>query len=276
MIYMNQIVFIEQLHTAIRRYCLENHQFWWEKYFELASSNNIRDDFDYTNEAYSIFPRYNVLNAILTEIEKTQPSEFSNFEEAKEYFCLAANQAENAFTKPPNNEIAIRVMNEERRKLSEFIAQLKTTDLEKVEPLFYRRVLSDNENQILRGKLKSIWKLDGYWFPLTDWKPQNTEAFQDKYFEAEFGSEKIRQILRNLGVQKVWELREGEINYEIDISAVKFYYHGEETFWFDKTFDWLIYVSHESSITFAGSILPEIKKNWTNWQNRLWDSPFFD
>jgi hypothetical protein len=55
-----------------------------------------------------------------------------------------------------------------------------------------------------------------------------------------------------------------------------FWYNGEEGFWFDKSFDWLIYSSHESSITLAGLILPEIKKNWANWQYRLWDSPFFD
>jgi hypothetical protein len=273
---MSNFILIKQLHTAIRRYCIENYQFWWNKYLELADLNNIRDDSDYTDEAYSIFPRYNLLNAILTEVEKTQPSDFSNFAEAKEYFCLVANQAENVFTKPPNNEIANRVMDEERQKLSEFIVQLKATDLAKVEPLFYRRVLSENENQALREKLKFVWKVDGYWFPLTGWKPQDTEAFQDKYFEEELGYEKIQQILRNLGVQRIWELREGEVNYEIDVNAAEFYYYGEETFWFDNTFAWLIYVSHESSITFAGSILPEIKKNWTNWQERLWDSPFFD
>lgn len=118
--------------------------------------------------------------------------------------------------------------------------------------------------------------MDGYWIPLTIWKPENTEAFQDKYFEEEFGSERTRQILYSLGVEKVRELREGKIDYEVDLSVVEFDYSGEEGFWFDETFDWLIYASHESSITFAGSILPEIKKNWRNWQNRLWDSPFFD
>lgn len=267
---------IEKLHTAIRRYCIENHQFWLNTYFELDTSNNTRNGFDYTSEAYAIFPRYNVLNGILTEIEKTQPSDFSNFEEAKEYFGLIINQAENIFTKPPNNKIANQSMNEERQKLSLFINQLNKSDLEKVELLFYRRVLSENENQTLRQKLKSTWEVDGYWFPLTDWKPQNTEAFQDKYFEEELGHEKTQQILCDLGVQRVWELGEGEMNYEIDISAVEFYYGGEEKFWFDKTFDWLIYASHESSITFSGAVLPEIKKNWENWQRRLWDSPFFD
>lgn len=268
---MSNYILTEQLHTAIRRYCMENHFFWWNKYIELDCSNKTRDGFDYTNEAYSIFPRYNVLNAILTEIEKTQPSDFSSFEEAKEYFCLVANQAENVFTKPPNNEIANRIMDEERKKLSNFITQFNTTDLQKIEPLFYRRVLSEDENQILRKKLKSAWKVDGYWFPLTVWKPQDTEAFQDKYFEEEVGYEKTQQILRDLDVQRIWELREGEINYEIDVNAVEFYYNGEEAFWFDKTFSWLIYVSHESSITFAGSVLSEIKKNWTNWKKRLWN-----
>lgn len=265
---------IESLHTVIRRYCIENHQFWWTKYFELAVLEKIR--IDYSDEAYAIFPRYNTLNAILTEIERFQPSDFSSFEEAKEFFILISNSAENNFTKNPSNKIAEKVQKEERHKLCEFITQLKDIDLSKIEPLFYRKVLSEKESKNLREKLKSIWKVDGYWFPLTTWKPENTEAFQDKYFEEELGHEKVQQILHNLGVEKVWELREGEIDCESELSIIEFYYSGEEGFWFDKSFDWLIYVSHESSITFAGSILPEIKKNWTNWQNRLWDSPFFD
>jgi hypothetical protein len=266
---------IDKLHTAIRRFCMENEQFWWDKYVELYNLNEARNGFDYTHEFYSIFPRFKILNAILTEIEKVRADDFSNFGEAKDYFCLATNQANNVFTSSPSNEIERQVINEERQKVFKFISQLNESALSKVKPLFYRRVLSTQESKDLREKLKSIWKVDGYWFPLAPWKPQNTEAFQDKYFEEEFGSEKTRQILHNLGVRKIWEVREREIDHEIELSVVEFGYD-QEAFWFDETFDWLIYASHESSITFAGSILPEIKKNWPNWQKRLWDSPFFD
>lgn len=70
---------IDKLQTAIRRYCIDNHYFWWNKYFELDTANRLHNSSGYTDEEYSVFPRYNVLKAILTEIEKVQPADFSNF-----------------------------------------------------------------------------------------------------------------------------------------------------------------------------------------------------
>ncbi len=94
---------IEQLHTATRRYCIENYDFWLNKYFEL--NETLQSDNDYTDEAYSIFSRYNALNAILIEVERFQPNDFSSFKEAKEFFCLISKEANSIFTKPPNNKI---------------------------------------------------------------------------------------------------------------------------------------------------------------------------
>lgn len=261
---------IEKLHISIRRYCIENSQFWRKKYFELTKSR--KSDNDYTDEAYSVFPKYNALDAILIEIERFQPNDFSNFEEAKEFFCLISKEANSIFTKPPNNEIAEKVQNEEREKLCEFINNLNEIDLEKVKPLFYRKVLSEKESESLRKKLSERWSVDGYWFPLSVDKPENTEAFIADHFENDFGFEKLRQIVSELKIKRVFEVNENNINYEIEISVFEPYYSGSEGFWFDESFDWLIYASHENSITFAGSILPKIKESWISWQNHLWEN----
>ncbi len=147
-----------------------------------------------------------------------------------------------------------------------------------MEDLFYRYVLSEKETNSVWDKLGKNWKhiREGYWYPLTIWKEDGIEAFQDSYFEKEFGYEKLRTILSELGVTRLWELREGNINYEIELSILEPYYSGEEGYWCDESFEWVIYASHESSITFAGSILPKIKDNWENWEKRIWDSPFFN
>jgi hypothetical protein len=268
---------IESLHSAIRRYCIDNHSYWLYKYFELDESKRFENS-NYTNEAYSIFPRYNILNALLIEIERFQPKDFNDFEEAKEFFCLISKQSESPFAKSSTNEIAKKVEDEESQKLYAFINQLTDSNLEKVESLFYRRVLSESESQHLREKLREKWNVDGYWFPLSTSKPQNTEAFQDKYFEEDFGFEKLQKKLIELGIQKVFELNEGDINYEMETTVFEPCYgiSGNEGFWFDKSFEWLIYASHESSITFAGTVLPKIKESWSNWQERVWTSPFFE
>ena len=107
-------------------------------------------------------------------------------------------------------------------------------------------------------------------------KPSDVEAFQDSYFDSEVGAERLQAILRERNVKNVYEIREDGVSYEMELSVFEPYYSGAEGFWCDENFDWIIYASHESSITVGGWLLPEIKKVWTNWQDRIWTTPFFD
>ena len=138
---------IEKLHSAIRRYCIEQHSYWTKKYQGLASSGNNRSGYEYTPEALSTFPRYNVLQAILNEIERHRPSEFASLDEARHAFMEAASNAHSNFTQPPIGTLDQRAMNEEREALNHFIAKLTSADLLRVEPLFYR--LRENLSQEL-------------------------------------------------------------------------------------------------------------------------------
>ena len=267
---------IESLHTAIRRYCMENHFYWSEKYSELNTGGAGRSG--YTDEQLATFPRYNLLDAILFEVERYRPEEFKTLDEAKRFFCLVASDAESIFTKPPNGTIEESVMIEERNKLSKFINELTHNDLKTVEPLFYRRVLSDEESKAIKDKLRQIWEIpeEHYWYPLSLEKPNNVEAFQDAYFEREIGAEKLQEILSKHEVKKVWEIREDGKDCEMELSVFKPYYNGAEGFWCDDKFDWVIYASHESSITVGGWLLDEIKNVWSNWEDHIWTTPFFD
>ena len=269
---------VENLHTAIRRYCWDRYIYWTENYSNL---NDVGEGFSiesgYSDKALATYPRYNVLKAILTEIERHHPTDFANLEEAKEFFILIAQQAQDGFTNLSKSEIEQRAMSEERNLLCQYISQLNEKDLLTVEPLFYRYVLSKDESDFVWEKLRENWNVtERYWYPLTTWRRDDTEAFQDSYFEKEFGYEKLQDILRKRGIIKLWEMRENDINYEIELNIFEPYYDGCEGFWCDSNFNWLIYASHESSITFAGSILSEIKSEWSNWQQRVWTSPFFN
>ncbi len=267
---------IKNLHTAIRRYCMDRYSYWTEKYAELSSAGKDRAGYGYTDEALYTFPRYNVLNAILFEIERYRPEEFATFDEAKRFFSLVAAEAENIFTRPPKGNLEQKAMGEERETLSKFIDELTEDDLSSVEPLFYRRVLSAEERDSIWEKLRSRWEINGYWYPLAIHKPNDVEAFQDAYFEKEVGAEKLQTVLRSRGVEMVWEMREDDNNYELELSAFEPYYSGAEGFWCDSSFDWIIYASHESSITIGGWLLPEIQQAWFNWKERVWTTPFFD
>lgn len=268
---------IKHLHDAIRRYCMDRHFYWSKKYSELDSARKNFTNDGYTDEALRTFPRYNVLNAILTETECYRPDEFKTLDEAKKFFSFVASEAEGGFKKPPNGSIEQGVMNEERELLCNFINQITEKDLSLVKTLFYRRVLTSNESEEIRNELRQRWEISkSYWYPLSPNKTEGVEAFQDSYFDEEIGAEKLKEILYNRGVNTVWEIREDGMDYEYELSVLEPYYNGAEGFWCDDKFDWIIYASHESSITLGGWLLPEIQKIWTDWRKYIWTTPFFD
>lgn len=78
------------------------------------------------------------------------------------------------------------------------------------------------------------------------------------------------------GIDKVWEMDESEAfpEYEIDTAAFSPEYSiSGEGYWCSADMDWIIYVSHENSITVGGEwLLDEIKAIWPNWEERKWVS----
>lgn len=78
-------------------------------------------------------------------------------------------------------------------------------------------------------------------------------------------------------MSRVWELRELETdtNKEIDLALLEPVYTGAEGYWTDASLDWLVYASHESSVTVAGErLLPELRRRWPDWRRHLYDSSY--
>src|SRR5688572_18208473 len=148
---------------------------------------------------------------------------------------------------------------------------------EQLDAVPYRRILSTEESESIWRQLSSRWGIeDNYWYPLTGIEPDAVEAFQDVHFDKQIGTKKLRSILASRKVGIVWEIREDDNNYEPELSVFDPYYNGAEGYWCDSTFEWIIYASHESSITIGGWLLPEVQKAWPNWKDHVWTTPFFD
>jgi hypothetical protein len=273
---------VEAIHTLARRYCMEMYGHWSESYSKLAAQGRDRsgDGYNYTEEALNIFPRYQVLSAILVEVESLLPADLRTVGAAKELLCLAGRTAESIFTKSPHSAIQSKAMEEEREAFCRYVLGATRHELEGVEPLFYRRVLTPKESGDILGRLRNEWGVGRwYWYPLADSKRGDVLAVQDKYFYEELGVERLRSILAACGLTKVWELREveSEPEYEMELSAFEPYYSGAEGYWCYERMDWVIYASHESSVTLGGAwLIEEVKKVWKNWPERVWTSPFFD
>ena len=67
----------------------------------------------------------------------------------------------------------------------------------------------------------------------------------------------LRSALRDRGIPRPVELREYDEGYEEDIALAEFTYDGREGFWTSDNMEWMVYASHESSITFGGAWLIE-------------------
>ena len=256
---------------------MERRSLWADRYDEIRAAGRDRKGRGYSDEALSTFPRYLILDAMLEQFERYRPSEFASLENAKAFLREIANEAN--LDERFSEGLERKAIEEERVLINQFIKEQTASGLINVAPLFYRRVMSEIEENAIRSRLKERWGIEsGYWFPLSDDRPDDVEAFQDKHFESEVGTEKLVTLLQARGVTRVWEIGEGNRRYEVDVSHIEpyYYYSGQECFWGDDSFNWIIYASHEGSITIGGWLLAEVKAAWSNWNERVWTSYDFD
>lgn len=71
------------------------------------------------------------------------------------------------------------------------------------------------------------------------------------------------------------ELNEFGPSYEKELSAVKIQYSGAETLWTSNPADWIVYASHEQSITLGGWVLDAMRKVWPEVDSGIWTWPSY-
>ena len=146
-----------------------------------------------------------------------------------------------------------------------------------VEPLPFRRTLSKEERGWIWAELKAKWGVDGEcWQPLRSKElPEGLLAFHTDYFD-EPKEAILRELLARRGIQRVWELREyGDDDCELELSLFRPYYNGAEGYWTSTESDWLVYASHESSITLAGEwLVAAFREVFPECDRYLYGGPF--
>lgn len=269
---------IERLHSAARQYCEDQYRVWSEKYSRLAAEGGDRNGYYYTPEAYRTFPRYQVLDAVRTELERLTGADLEDIDEARDLLVLAGETAQSDSTEYDDRD-AQQAVAEERQKFVDHLRSLSKEQIESTEVLPWKRVLSPEEADQIWSSLEGRWGLKRreYWYPLRESKPDEVEAVQDSHFLEAFTPPKLREVLRNRGVERLWELREYGPEYELDVELFDPCYTGAEGFWTSAGDpDWIVYASHESSITVGGWLLGQVQRDWTDWAGHLWTSPLFD
>lgn len=274
---------IEKLITSARHYCKDNFVFWANKYQKESSGNNN----PYSDNDYNIFPRYNVLTAIQQGVETLVGQEFQSFENCKKQLADIGLRSHSIFTIDDNveihllgesgkykstsgrqNPIAKKAMTEERVKFVEFINSRTTENISQVEPMPYRHRLTDKEMVLVREQLADIWNYDGdYWNPLDD-KCSKETVFLMKDNLTDDDSRKIGEFIIANSNKRLFEITEDRIDYEIEVDSFNLNLY--ETIVTDKSFSWVIYGSHEDTLTFGGNELVSfIKTLFADRQEKL-------
>ena len=92
------------------------------------------------------------------------------------------------------------------------------------------------------------------------------ESFSDDDYD------QVIEFIRTISQEKLFEVTETGNDAEIEFSL--FHPDSYETIYFDRTFEWVVYGSHESTITFGGAALlnfieqlfSDRKEKLNNWE----------
>lgn len=123
----------------------------------------------------------------------------------------------------------------------------------------YNRIIRGEEANIIANRFYEAWRYDtAYWYPLNRMSgndklfisPERIEPYLDEIFH-----------LLKLPQDHIYEYGESMYDHpycaEVDELGD---YSGCECAFCPKDFSWIIYFSHEKTVTFAGSIVPGIKE----------------
>lgn len=134
--------------------------------------------------------------------------------------------------------------------------------------------LESTKADSLKKHIEFIWDINQhYWYPLYKCKRNDVLAFNDDYINK--NEEKItdvRDILLKLNYNSVYEMNEDRLIWLIDTNSLvpTMSKYNDERFWFSEDMSWIIYVSHEGSITLGGEeLLNQVKAKWDDWQSNI-------
>jgi hypothetical protein len=242
---------------------------------KLCKSGSDRVGSDYSEAAYGLFPRYRLDHAIEVEVERLTGTEFESLSETRRLLFEAGGHAHsNLLREFQRSSLACAAITEEFRAFELHISQQEAAQLSGIEPLPYRRVLGDSESKELRETLRKRWGVAGYWYPLAKCEP-NTDiiAFHEELWESRRGTSVLLKATQERAIEHCFLLLEGPEDYEIDHSLIDPIYGGNESF-LTSDFEWLVYSSHESSITVAGWMAAYFRAQWPDWASVTYGGPF--
>jgi len=155
---------------------------------------------------------------------------------------------------------------------ADYVLTASIDELTQIEPLPFQRTLTEAQTAEVFDALRARWGIAGfYWYPLdreeTAKPPPHAMAFDAEPFGEEHVLELLRTALAGLDAVRVLQLCEPpEPDRELALEWLESVYEGSESIVTDASCSWVVYASHESSVTVAGEqILPALQEAWPEW-----------
>ena len=233
----------------LKEWCLSKADFYHKSYNEKGGVLYV---------GYQV--AYEMLFKLSTLIDKP----FEDISYLKETILNFIDVHYEPYLLKPQNKLAKHIIEKTNLEFRDFLEEVTSTK----EPLSlinipYNRVIIGSEAIVLQEKFRSVW---GYvntslWFPLIGDEPKdNPEKF---FIMFDYLEPYMKQIEQIIGLPQRHIYCYGESNFEPSncIETVEIgKYDGCEKIYTDTDFSWAIYFSHENTVSFAGSIVPEVKK----------------
>lgn len=215
--------------------------------------------------------RYLVTDEIGAQLCTLMDMEFTDFEEFRDLVRGILSEYADPRLKNPSGE-ALRYIREAEKAFLDCQEAL-APDCESPD-IPYCRYLTGEEREKVTARFRETWNYmpHKYWYPL-----DGQEVREDRLFlHTDHVEDYWAQIDSLLGLPENHIFSLGECilpGLDCGEEAELVGYGGLETAYCPKDFGWIIYFSHEETVTFAGSILPKIreilepeKEHWNRWE----------
>ena len=168
----------------------------------------------------------------------------------------------------PQNSLAKHIIEKTNREFCEFFEDLfSKSETLTLADIPYTRAIVGAEATALQDKFRCVWGYvnTSYWFPLMGDEPK--EVSEKFFIMFDYIEPYMKQLEQIIGLPQTHLYSYGESCFRPQncIETVELIeYGGCETIYTDKDFSWAIYFSHENTVAFAGTIVPQIKEMLSN------------
>jgi hypothetical protein len=246
---------IAGLHAAARRYCIEAHA---ERAGRYAALDQGGEGYDHTSGRYSraardLFPRYQQLRAMQLAVERFVVEDFASLADARRRLSDAIEGAEIDSVAVRADPVCSRAAEEERTALLRHLAAMDEDLLLRTPPLPFCRVLSQEETE---GRRQTLGARYGVWYGgVVDALPKHGGVPSYLTFvlsQLPDPTGPLQALVAPLAA-RVTELNELTESFELEVVLATFTH--SEGFWFPADLGWMVYASHEDTLTVAGEPL---------------------